>query len=158
MADLWDPCLMYDKVLLHGFPCRVQRPGPGHLTQLHVFSSCCLCPSWHIKGSVRWWPLLGKRQKERAGLSWELSGWGNIPACLNQLIPHVQCVTGQGVHPCSWVPFSTRAPTYCPEGRNRLWQQVTLLEVQYRAKITLKGAELGQDPLLRGKKSRPVSL
>lgn len=78
-----------------------------------------------------------------------VSGWGNVPARLNQLILHVQCVMGQGVNPCSWVPFSTRAPTYCPEGRNRLWQQVTLLEVQYRAKITLKGAELGQDPLLR---------
>lgn len=59
-----------------------------------------------------------------------VSGRGDVPVHLNQPIPHVQCVMRQGVNPCSCVPFSTRAPIYWPGGKNRLWQQVTLLEVQ----------------------------
>lgn len=55
-----------------------------------------------------------------------VSGRGDVPAHLNQLIPHVQCAMRQGVNPCSCVSFSTKAPIYCPEGRNRLWQRVTI--------------------------------
>lgn len=57
-----------------------------------------------------------------------VSSQGDVSACLNQLIPHIQCVMKQGANLCSCVPFSTRAPIYCPDGRNGPWQEVTLLE------------------------------
>lgn len=147
---------------MHGFPWKIQSSlGPGTLHS-------CMCPAgaacvppgtlWVMSDGTHLW---GRGRRRGQGFPGSIRLEQSTSPSSNLLNPHVQLVMRQGVNSCSCMHgkssdlhFSNRAPVCCPEERTRRRQQMSLLEVQYRAKVTFKlRVELAQDLFLGEKKS-----